>query len=1132
MLSIFNIWSVARYEAKTLLRSWFFRIFAGLALFFIGAFDVIFFSGAVKDAPWFFRAIPSFIPLMNVSWLNLIQAVLAVFLSTEFLKRDKKMDTTEVIYMRNMSNGDYIFGKLLGNLMVFIGFNLVLLLFAGVINGVFSDRPVSWVAFALYPIMISLPTLVFTFGLAFVMMLLIRNQAVTFVLLLGYAACSLFFIRDRVYGLFDYLAFYQPLIISDFVGLSSATLLWMQRGSYLLLGFIFIFAAMLLLPRLPQSPGLRKMAGAIIIVFSAACVVMVALYLDHFQSGLALRSEMNRLNQTAMQQPPITILTLHLDVVHQGASLQIDNHLVFINDSPGPVSQAVFSLNPGWKVDEIACRGQSCAYVRNAHLLTISFQQPLAPSQVDSLLIRYHGAPNEQACYSWLDEETRARRQQQWTFTADKKYCFVENDYVLLTPECLWYPKSGVPAGAAFPSGEKRDFVRYTLQVKTRPGLQVISQGDVEEQQNGRFLFKCETPLSQLSLIIGRYVKQSLQVDQVSYNLYHRRGHDYFTPYFKNIQDTLAVVLRELKQDYERQLGLSYPYRRLNLVETPVQFTTYERMWTIQQENSLPEMILLPEYGLGVTGAEFPERIRRLERNARQMNQVYTPEEMQARLFRTFVESALLGNRMERSFRENWTSFPGHYSIFPLYYTAGNYFYSEKYPLFNTACESYLYNRSIDQDARQTPSRPMMFGNSDEELANEQLKKSSLLEILQDKQKRALAGDVLRIKGAYLFKNIESHLGAERFPKFINQYLLEHRFRQMPVDALIGTLRERFGYDLQSDYVYWQESNKLPAFLVGDVQAYKVLDQDRSRYQVRFKIANPEPVSGLVAVNFRRGGPPGMGGGPGMGGPRGMEGGRGGFNTNRGASEPDRLYRLAAGEVKEIGVVLDDAPQVLAINTLISQNLPLQITQPLGEIKERPNAAPFSGEQPTVMPPPSNDVIVDNEEPGFRFNSQVSISLLKRWMPDKSDEQEMKYKAISWWNPAQNWTFTTGNDFYGHYIHSAVYVKSGKGDKTAQWTAQIPANGQYDVFFHIGRIPGSFRERGGGSRGRQNTGDFHLKVHHDDGIEEVTIDVTKAEPGWLLLCSHYFSAGEAQVEISNESNGRIVYADAVKWVKR
>ena len=153
-------------------------------------------------------------------------------------------------------------------------------------------------------------------------------------------------------------------------------------------------------------------------------------------------------------------------------------------------------------------------------------------------------------------------------------------------------------------------------------------------------------------------------------------------------------------------------------------------------------------------------------------------------------------------------------------------------------------------------------------------------------------------------------------------------------------------------------------------------------------------------------------------------------------------------------------------------------------------------------------------------------------MPDKSDEQEMKYKAISWWNPAQNWTFTTGNDFYGHYIHSAVYVKSGKGDKTAQWTAQIPANGQYDVFFHIGRIPGSFRERGGGSRGRQNTGDFHLKVHHDDGIEEVTIDVTKAEPGWLLLCSHYFSAGEAQVEISNESNGRIVYADAVKWVKR
>ncbi len=1132
MLSLFNIWSVARYEAKTLLRSWFFRIFAGLTLFFIGAFDVIFFSGAVKDAPWFFRAMPSFIPLMNVSWLNLVQAVLAIFLSTEFLKRDKKMDTTEVIYMRNMTNGDYIFGKLLGNLFVFIGFNLVMLFFAAVINGVFSDRPIAWAAYVMYPLLISLPTLIFTFGLSFMLMLLIRNQAVTFVLLLGFAAGSLFFVRDRVYGLADYLAFYQPLVISDFVGLTSADLLWMQRGCYFLLGMALIFSAVLLLPRLPQSPGLRRFAVVVIIGFSAACAVMATLYYNHFKTGVTLRAEMNLLNQSALQEPRVAIVRSDLDMIHKGAELQFVDRIVFTNDGQTPVSKAVFSLNPGFMVDQIVMHEEACSFDRKAHLLTVALRQPLSMKKSDSLLIRYHGAPDEQACYAWLDEETRGRRQRQWAFTSDKKYCFVENDYVLLTPECLWYPISGIPMGAAFPKSEQRDFVRYRLQVQTQPGLQVISQGHCEESPGGHFIYQAENPLPQLALVIGPYTKQSLQVDQVVYNLYYKQDHDYFSPYFKNIQDTLAVVVRELKQDYERQLGLNYPSQRLSLVETPIQFATYERIWTTQQENTLPEMVLLPEYGLGVMGADFPERNRRMERMARQMNQVYTPQEMQARLFRTFVESALLGTRTERSFRENWTSFPGNYSLFPLYYAAGNYFYSDKNPLFNTACESYLYNRSTAQSARQTSFRPFMFGSTDEERVNEELKKGSLLEILHNKDKRTIAGDVLRIKGEYLFKNIESQVSAEQFPKFINQFLLQHRFQQTAVDDFISALRGQYGYDLQSDYAYWQESNKLPAFLVDDVQAYKVLDQDRSRYQVRFKIANPEPVSGLVAVNFRRGGPPGMGG-FGMGGPPpGMGGGRGGF-MNRRETEPDRLYRLTAGEVKEIGVVLDDAPQVLSINTLISQNLPIQITHSLGEIKERANAVPFSGEQPTVMPSIGHDIIVDNEDPGFKFFSQVSTSLLKKWMPNKSVEQEMKYKSISWWNPAQIWTFTTLNDFYGHYIHSAVYIKSGQGDKTATWTAQIPSNGQYDVFFHIARIPGFFRERSGsGSRGRQNIGEFRLKVHHDDGVEDVTIDAAKAEPGWLLLCSHYFSSGDARVEISNESNGRIVYADAVKWVKR
>jgi len=366
MLSMYNIWSVAVYEAKTLLRSWFFRIFAVLALLFIGGWSVLAFSKAVPEIPWLFRALPSFIPYLNISWLNLVQAVLAIFLSTEFLKRDKKMDTTEVIYMRSMTNGDYVFGKMLGIMMVFIGLNILLLLVAGIINGVFSDRPVFWYAYLFYPVMLSLPTLMFTFGLAFLLMLLVRNQAVTFVLLLGYAALVLIYLRDNYYGLFDYLGFYQPLALSDYVGLPHLPLVVMQRLLYVLLGVASMFGTILLLPRLPQSPGLRKIAVGVIAVSLLLSAVLAYRYHSYFACGRDLRSEMRRLNQEAVRLPHLPIVRSSLSLEHAGSAIAVENLPVLANPESQPnrvIGPASCRRRPGFH------HGALCRRARRPRLL-------------------------------------------------------------------------------------------------------------------------------------------------------------------------------------------------------------------------------------------------------------------------------------------------------------------------------------------------------------------------------------------------------------------------------------------------------------------------------------------------------------------------------------------------------------------------------------------------------------------------------------------------------------------------------------------------------------------------------------------------------------------------------------------
>ena len=217
MLSLLNIRTVARFEIKTLLRSWFFRIFSLLTLFILGFFNLMVVTDVGPNPPWIFRAIAASIPYFNLQIFNLVQAVIIVFLASDFLKRDKKLDTTDVIYIRSMSNGDYVLGKTIGVLVVFFLLNIAVLLMALIFNFVQTDTPVVWAAYFYYPMIITLPTLFYIIGLSFFMMVILRNQAITFIILLGYIASTLFFLTNKYNFIFDYMAFKLPLMYSDLI---------------------------------------------------------------------------------------------------------------------------------------------------------------------------------------------------------------------------------------------------------------------------------------------------------------------------------------------------------------------------------------------------------------------------------------------------------------------------------------------------------------------------------------------------------------------------------------------------------------------------------------------------------------------------------------------------------------------------------------------------------------------------------------------------------------------------------------------------------------------------------------------------------------------------------------------------
>ena len=222
-MNIHNISTISRYETKLLRRSWLFRIFAILSLLVI----VFFHMGTQSNLGWFewvMVAMPSSIPFVNIYLFNIAQSVIAIFLAGSFLKRDKKLDTAEVIYVRPMSNADYIVGKTWGIMKVFVSLNIVALLIAGFIHVFASESPFALFPYFFYLLTLSIPSLIFVLGLSFVVMSFIRNQAVTFVIMLGFIGVTLFYLGNAEHGAFDFFALTVPNMSVSYTHLTLPTI--------------------------------------------------------------------------------------------------------------------------------------------------------------------------------------------------------------------------------------------------------------------------------------------------------------------------------------------------------------------------------------------------------------------------------------------------------------------------------------------------------------------------------------------------------------------------------------------------------------------------------------------------------------------------------------------------------------------------------------------------------------------------------------------------------------------------------------------------------------------------------------------------------------------------------------------
>jgi len=1110
MISLANIWNVARIEAKTLMRSWFFRIFAGICILTLILFDVtLFVFREASNRSWMFRALPSSLPYSNLLLLNVAQAVIAVFLASDFLKRDRRLDTSEVIYMRSMTNGDYVLGKTAGILLVFFVLNAAVLLISLIFNIFFSDIPVRWAAYFWYPLLIGLPTLLFILGLSFVAMSLIQNQPVTFAVLLGYIALTLFYLNKKLFGVFDYMAFFLPLTYSDFVGFGDLGPVLLQRGAYLLLGLSGILTTVALLRRLPQSRTMVWFSRGLAPVLAAAGMLLGSGFVLQHRTGERMREQIRQLNRTYQNHPIPLVTSCDLSVKHRGKFLEIVAAIHLRNPDTTSLRQYLFRLNPGFRVVSVRRGDTPLPFRQNLHLLEIEPPAPLQPGASDSFQVVYRGTVDERACYPDVPEEERQQRFRFFLYTVQKRHAFVEPHFVLLTPESGWYPQPGPGFYPDQPERYRSNFVRYRLTVQADSALQTISQGSVSRLASGTVRFVPETPLPGLTLIIGPYQFRALEVDSIEYRLAILPEHDYFSNMLGKLNDTLAAIIRDERDNFEADLGLFYPFRRLQLVEVPIQFATYRHIWTLARETVQPEMVLLPEKGLLIETADFEGYVRRSRRWRWFRNMQLSEKELLSRAFSSFIRSTFFRGR---AFRFSGGALSGitadAYKILPNYLTYVYNLSPERWPVFQAALEAYFGSLTV----------PPEFGGfrfwegiTDEEKVHIALTEKSFLQLLRDPDFRQLVPQLVREQGEFLFYTLLSRIGPGDFEDFLYTWLDTHMFQNLRAEDFVEEVRRRFGFDLAAFLDRWYRSEKLPAFLFSPIERYAVLDEDFTRYQIRFRVTNTSDADGVLRITFRMAG-------------RGM-----GFGFGEGG-DTERIFYIRGGETKEIGIVLDAQPRAMTVETFISRNLPSTLTFPIREMELNERAQPFDGER-TVDEPVNlqmpGEIIVDNEDPGFSVEETQTTSFLRRLLRREDDNTE-KYVGLRFWNPPSSWKAAINANFFGRVVRSAHFIRSGSGDKKAVWTAQIPENGYYEVYAFVYRS----RRFGRWRRGTRRMGVYHYLIHHEGGTDEILLDLDRAEDGWNLLGSFYFSRGPARVELTNESNARIVIADAIKWVQQ
>jgi hypothetical protein len=115
-------------------------------------------------------------------------------------------------------------------------------------------------------------------------------------------------------------------------------------------------------------------------------------------------------------------------------------------------------------------------------------------------------------------------------------------------------------------------------------------------------------------------------------------------------------------------------------------------------------------------------------------------------------------------------------------------------------------------------------------------------------------------------------------------------------------------------------------------------------------------------------------------------------------------------------------------------------------------------------------------------------------------------------------------DAFGKYRRTMAVVKSGSGQRSAGFRADLVNAGEWELEYYFPGYAGRGRRRSS-----RSPGTWKLTIEDSSGTRDVQFDAERAEVGWNSLGRFEMAVGEATVRISDDTDGDFVQADAIRW---